>query len=175
MRYLYRGLLLTGLLAVLGVANYDIVSKQNIVNDGREVLMKLRPVDPRSLIQGDYMNLRYDKVIFPPKDVIKNLPYSGLIVITLDANNLASYVRIDDGKALVENEVHLRFRQRLRTGELRYGAESFFFQEGEADRFSKAKYGVLHIDASGNSILVDLADQAFRKIPSNAQVIDGGH
>lgn len=165
MRYLYRGILLTGLLAVLGVANYDIISKQKIVNNGREVLLKLRPVDPRSLMQGDYMILRYDETVFPTKDVMKDLPYSGLIVLTLDASNLASYVRIDDGKPLGENEVRLRFRQRLKTGELRYGAESFFFQEGEANRFSKAKYGILHINASGKSILVGLADKALRKIP----------
>ncbi|MCP4073671.1 MAG: GDYXXLXY domain-containing protein [Hyphomicrobiales bacterium] len=174
MRHLYRGFLLTGLLVVLGVANYDIISKQKIVNEGREVLLKLRPVDPRSLIQGDYMILRYDKAAFPAKDVMEDLPYSGLIVITVDANNLASYARIDDGEVLGENEVYLRFRQRLKTGELRYGAESFFFQEGQADRFSKAKYGILHIDASGKSILVGLADEAFTKIPYNEKVVDGG-
>ena len=165
MTWLARGLVLVGLLLVLGLVNYDIYSKQRIVDTGREVLLRLRPVDPRSLIQGDYMVLRYDTSLFPKRDVMDRLPYGGHVVLKLDADNVATFTRLDDGTALADDEVRLRFRHRSRTGELRYGAESFFFQEGEAKRFSKAKFGVLHLNASGNSVLVAVADEKRAKIP----------
>jgi len=58
-------LVIAGLVLVLGVANYDIWQKQQVVDDGQQILLQLRPVDPRSLIQGDFMQLRYAEHIFP--------------------------------------------------------------------------------------------------------------
>ncbi|MFT6791681.1 MAG: hypothetical protein ACJA04_000891 [Cellvibrionaceae bacterium] len=42
---------------VLGVLNYGIYQKQKIKDHGEIVLLELAPVDPRSLMQGDYMRL----------------------------------------------------------------------------------------------------------------------
>lgn len=165
MTWLARGMVVVGLLVVLGLVNFDIYSKQRIVETGREILLRLRPADPRSLIQGDYMVLRYDTSLFPKRDVMDALPYSGRVVLSLDADNVATFSRLDDGTPLADNEVRLRFRHRSRTGELRYGAESYFFQEGQAKRFSNAKYGVLHLDPSGKSVLVAVADEKQEKIP----------
>lgn len=49
-------------------------------------------------------------------------------------------------------------------GELRYGAEAFHFQEGKAEVYQEARYGVLRIDASGTSVLAGLADNDHRLI-----------
>src|SRR5207247_7075547 len=46
-------------LVVLGAANWTIQSRERLLADGRVVLLELAPVDPRSLIQGDYMALRF--------------------------------------------------------------------------------------------------------------------
>ena len=48
-----------GLVLVLGAVNLSIRDKEGVLADGRLVLFQLRPVDPRSLMQGDYMILRY--------------------------------------------------------------------------------------------------------------------
>jgi uncharacterized membrane-anchored protein len=40
-----------------------------------------------------------------------------------------------------------------------YGADSFFFQEGDADIYAQAKYSVLRVDDDGDSILVGLTDE----------------
>lgn len=56
----WRSILLWGgLLLALAVANRGIVQRERILSDGRVVLMELQPVDPRSLMQGDYMALRF--------------------------------------------------------------------------------------------------------------------
>ena len=44
------------------------------------------------------------------------------------------------------------------------GAESFFFQEGQAEKYEKAKYGGVKIDKYGNSLLIGLYDEKQRKI-----------
>ena len=50
---------LVGLAAVLAVANYAIVDKERVIAHGRTVYVALAPVDPRSLMQGDYMALNF--------------------------------------------------------------------------------------------------------------------
>ncbi len=47
---------------------------------------------------------------------------------------------------------------------LHIGAESFFFEEGQADKYEKAKYGGLKVDGKGNSLLVGLYDEKRQKI-----------
>ncbi|MBI3711463.1 MAG: GDYXXLXY domain-containing protein, partial [Burkholderiales bacterium] len=43
--------LLTGVL-ILCAVNYIIVQREQLLQDGRIVLLELAPVDPRSLMQG---------------------------------------------------------------------------------------------------------------------------
>ena len=45
-------------------------------------------------------------------------------------------------------------------GDLRLGAESFMFQEGDADLYSNARYGELKVDESGASVLIGLAEMS---------------
>jgi uncharacterized membrane-anchored protein len=52
-------LLCVGLLATLAVANHGIVQRERILSDGQVVLLELEPADPRSMMQGDYMRLRF--------------------------------------------------------------------------------------------------------------------
>ena len=145
-----------GLLLVLGAANYTIMQRQQVLDDGQPLLLELRPVDPRSLMQGDYMVLRYAESLFPPPGKRADLPDRGALVVQLDANNVATFARLDDGGELAANEARLRYKQ--------VGAESYFFQEGRADDFDAARYGVLHVDSDGNSVLVGLADEQHRLI-----------
>ncbi|MGH6959855.1 MAG: GDYXXLXY domain-containing protein, partial [Dongiaceae bacterium] len=71
---------------------------------------------------------------------------------------VAQFARLDDGAALAEDELRLKYKRRLYEDEVSYGADAFFFEEGDADLYAKAKFGVLRVDADGDSILVGLAD-----------------
>jgi len=157
---LWRNLvLLGGLVLVLAAANITILAKQQIVDQGRRVLLDLRPVDPRSLMQGDYMRLAYAQKVFPEDREGLKLPFKGLVVLGLDDRGSATFSRLDQGGPLADHEVRLRYKLRSRHGALRYGAESFFFQEGDSALYDEARFGVLAIDEAGNSILVGLAKE----------------
>jgi uncharacterized membrane-anchored protein len=146
-------LLITTMLILVSI-NFLIVKKEETLKNGRTMLLALAPVDPRSLMQGDYMILRYAIA----RNNTSDLEESGCIVITLDKNEVASYVRVHKNEPLKPDEHLLFYRNR---GGMRLGAESFFFQEGDADLYSKAKYGELKVDESGQSVLVGLRGELF--------------
>lgn len=152
-------LILGGLILVLGVAVSSIRSYQRIVDTGQQILLELRPVDPRSLIQGDYMALAYARSVFPPAGLQSDLPNRGVLVMSVDDDGVGTFSRLDDGAPLSASELRLRFRRMGRSRDLAFGAESFYFQEGQADFFAAARYGVLRVDDSGTSVLVGLADE----------------
>lgn len=148
-----------GLVIVLGTANYMIWQRQQVVDNGQPVLLQLQPVDPRSMMQGDYMVLRYADTVFPPRGERPGMHDRGTFIVRLDENNVAEFSRIDDGGPLGNDEARLKYKQVDLSGSIRLGAESFFFQEGQAQVFNSARYGVLHVDDTGTSVLVGLADE----------------
>jgi len=149
--------ILITLLAVLILlaVNFSIYQKEKLLKQGQSFFLELAPVDPRSLMQGDYMILRYkiaDEVTAEQAD--------GRLVIEPDENKVAHFKMLyDDKTPLTENQQLLRFRKRGDT--IRLGAESFLFQEGHADLYRNARYGELKIAESGESILISLRDEAF--------------
>ena len=156
-----KGILFWGTaLLVLATVNLLILRKENTLANGRTILLRLAPDDPRSLIQGDYMILRYSiaRDVRIPKD---QLGRKGRIVVSLDENDIAHFVRIHKGESLQEREHLLFYRNR---GGLRIGAESFFFQEGDAELYSRARYAELKVDASGASVLVGLRGEDFEHL-----------
>jgi uncharacterized membrane-anchored protein len=52
-------LIFGGVVLVLVVVNASVLDKERLLASGTPVLLELAPVDPRSLIQGDYMELDY--------------------------------------------------------------------------------------------------------------------
>jgi uncharacterized membrane-anchored protein len=157
-------LAVAGLIIVLGATNYTILQRQQVVDSGQPMLLSLRPVDPRSLMQGDYMVLRYAETVFPAPGDRGDMARKGVFVVTLDDNNVATFSRMHDGASLAEEEALLQYKQVDARGRIRLGAESFFFQEGQAELFAPARFGVLHVDESGKSVLVGLADEEWRRI-----------
>lgn len=46
-------------IALLGAVNYKVQQFEDVLATGKPVVLKIAPVDPRSLMQGDYMVLNY--------------------------------------------------------------------------------------------------------------------
>ncbi len=146
-------------LGVLGFVGVGVYGKERLIRTGEPVLLELAPVDPRSLIQGDYMDLRY-KIAADLEQ--SELPWRGKLVIRLDERGVAHFVRLDDGTPLAADERLLAYYKHEWTLDL--GAPSYFFQEGNAERYQSAEYGELRVDSAGNSILVGLRDKTLQPL-----------
>jgi uncharacterized membrane-anchored protein len=150
------------LVAVVGLlfVNYSIYGREQLITTGQPILLELAPVDPRSLIQGDYMALRYRIAVDLENQ--ENLPIRGKLVISVDENGVASFVRIDDGTPLGPNERLLNYYKQ--DWQIDLGAPSFFFQEGTADAYVDAKYGEMRVDEGGTSVLIGLRDENLQPL-----------
>ena len=153
-----NALLLGGLAAVLATVNVSIVRKERLLANGRQVLVELAPVDPRSLLQGDYMRLEYQLA----RSADASWPRDGRLVVRLDDRGVAEFIRRDDGRAPGPGELLLQYRRRA--GRVRVGSDAFFFQEGQSERYAGAKYGELRVDRAGGSVLVGLRDEALQPL-----------
>ncbi|NML24090.1 GDYXXLXY domain-containing protein [Pseudoflavitalea sp. G-6-1-2] len=146
-------LIVVNLLIILAFFHYTMNRKEQTLSNGKLVLLPLAPVDPRSLMQGDYMDLRYAISTEMPD----SFPVKGYYVVELDSGNIARKVRIQPNTTpLQPNEYLIGYRKESWRHSI--GAESYFFQEGEAEKFEAAKFGGLRIDDKGNSVLVGLYD-----------------
>jgi uncharacterized membrane-anchored protein len=157
MRYI---LIAIGVLGIAGLFISQIKDLENIRQDGETILLDLRPADPRALMMGDFMALRYveeNSQILP-----KDLAPSGQIILTLDENSVGTVSRIADTRTLDENEIRINFIRRSRG--ITFGAPRYYFQSGTAETYEGAEYGVFKVSPSGRAILVGLADAAFDEI-----------
>src|SRR6476661_10084153 len=113
---------------VLALVDWTIVKREHHLETGRVVYLELAPVDPRSLMQGDYMALRFQIA----RDAQAALPNAaarksdGRIVATIRADGVAKYARIDDGRPLAADEVALRYR--MRADEMKFATNAWFFE-----------------------------------------------
>lgn len=60
-------------LVQIGFLGWIIAGRAAILRNGKEVLLKIEPVDPRDLLRGDYISLGYDISRIPVK-LIANIP-----------------------------------------------------------------------------------------------------
>jgi uncharacterized membrane-anchored protein len=158
-----RSIVIFGGLALVFVAiTALVIQKEAVLANGQQVLLQLAPVDPRSLIQGDYMVLDY-AISQSWREGRENPTRDGNVVLRLNKDNVGEFVRYEiPGTELGPGEVRMRFR--VRNYRMRLGAESFFFQEGHADRYAKARYGELRVMGNGTSVLVGLRDENLQPL-----------
>jgi uncharacterized membrane-anchored protein len=152
-----------GLVLVLGVVDFSAAGRERLLRAGTRVLLPLAPVDPRSLMQGDYMRLRYAL----ESDVRAALPTdaddAGTLVLRVDADGVGHLARLAaPGEAPGPGEVLLRYRSTERR--IAVGPDAFFFQEGDADRFARAAFADLRVSPDGDVVLHGLCDRERRAL-----------
>jgi uncharacterized membrane-anchored protein len=145
--------------AVLVLVNLAIVEKERVLAEGRVVLLELAPVDPRSLMQGDYMALSFRQ----QNDLMAaKVMEDGHIVVRVDGTGVGTFVRVDDGRPLGADEVRLRYR--IRNGSVRFATNAFFFEEGTASRYVDARYGEFRVDEEGELLLTGLRGRDLQRL-----------
>lgn len=152
-----RLLVLAGLLIALLVVNSTVLRYERLLRDGRVAILELAPVDPRSLMQGDYMRLQFAIA----RDLASSLQGhendSGIVVVRADDKGIARFVRVQqDAGVQADGELAIRFRRR--DGQVILGSDAYFFEEGRARHFEQARYGELRVADDGTALLTTLRD-----------------
>ena len=154
-------------IAVLALVNVVVAKREQLLADGRIVRLELAPVDPRSLLQGDYMALQFRVAVDAQRSLAAASAGDGSLVLALDASDVGRFVRRDDGTPLGERD--LRMRYRLRDGRVRLATNAWFFEEGQGKRFESARYGEFRVSPSGEALLAQLLDARLQPIAASAQ------
>jgi hypothetical protein len=146
----------------LAVANVGIWQKEDVIRHGKPVFIQLAPVDPRSLMQGDYMALDF------------RVPHEGFFESTLSWQRPVALAEIDsfgvarltriEGPGAVPGPNELRIELTPKAGRWTVVTDAYFFREGEGERFARARYGEFRVLPDGKALLVGLAGADLQPI-----------
>ncbi|WP_456271265.1 GDYXXLXY domain-containing protein [Bacillus sp. AK031] len=146
----------------IGFLGYQTFTNEKLLSEGTAVKLELAPVDPRSLLQGDYVTLNYEISqpdsfldIGRPGEKVQLIlrpdgdthTYSGIYKIRGKWNK--EYI-MQNGDVAINGVIS-------GDGRVIYGIETFFVQEGTGTEIeSSAEYAIVKVAASGNALLVEL-------------------
>lgn len=149
--------------AVIATVNIGIWQKETLIAQGRPVFIELGPVDPRSLMQGDYMRIAFRL----PPDLLRPLALHRnatrpRVVGQVDARGVVALKRLDQGQPLTPGEIAIEL---TRTGNgWTVVTDAWYFKEGEAARWARARYGEFRVDADGRALLVGMRGPALEPL-----------
>jgi uncharacterized membrane-anchored protein len=155
---------LCGVLA-LGLVNVLIWQKEALIAQGRPVFVKLAPMDPRSLIQGDFMRINYALPPMPPVAGFAG-PWQRRprVAAAVDARGV-----LQEAHLLGMNEAPGPGEQVLElspvNGRWTLVSDAWFFEEGQEPVFRKAAFGEFRVMPDGRALLVALVDQNLHRLP----------
>ena len=163
-------------IALLGAVNYKVQQFEDVLATGKPVVLKIAPVDPRSLMQGDYMVLNYailsefQQSQFSSESNettgIDELSPSGkkaYILVHLDKNHVATLCEAQseiptDFKHCTPN-VYLPIRYKGWLPEL--PSQDYFFAEGKGEYYAQSEYAEYRFK-DGILLLARLLDKDFK-------------
>lgn len=156
-------MLLSGL-AILAGINATVWRYEHAMSSGEVVLLRLAPVDPRSLMQGDYMRLNYEiaRELTSRDNRATQDKGSDTLVIRLDTHQVATLVVDGKPDRLASDERLLQVHQSERQWQI--GPDAYFFEEGSGQLYETARYGEFRLQADGKTLLVGLRDEAYQPI-----------
>ena len=166
-------LIALGTLAALALVRHDVAGKEAVIARGEKIYVALAPADPRSLMQGDYMALRFDLPanIAGELAVRENRPWAPAprIVARLDARGVAQPLRVArPGETLAADERLLPVLHK--NGRWTLVTDAYHFPEGRGRPFQQARYGEFRTLPDGRALLAGLADghlQAIEPAPAS--------
>ncbi|MGJ7524627.1 GDYXXLXY domain-containing protein [Variovorax sp. GB1P17] len=157
------GIVLAGV-ATLVVANIAIFQKENTIRNGQPVFVRLAPVDPRSLMQGDYMQLNFalpDRLRWGDHDNGDQRP---TVLVRPNPAVPSTYTLHVPAAGEQKEAADLEVPLSAKNGGWVFVTDAWFFKEGDAERFTHARYGEFRILPNGSALLVGMADEQLRPI-----------
>jgi len=157
-----------------------IWERASLLRSGREIVLRVVPVDPRSLFRGDYVILNYNisRLELPPG--LKSVHRGSTLYVTLQQTDDMSWevagVQANPPRRVKRDQIVLKGRVRYVSGATRaatrmatvhYGIESFFVPEGEGKKLEtligdKKLAAVIAVDSNGVAGIKGLMSEGQR-------------
>jgi uncharacterized membrane-anchored protein/uncharacterized membrane protein len=157
------GLIVLGSVLTAMAVGGGVWRNEGTLANGRPLYVALAPVDPRSLMQGDFMALRF---ALPPSSLSSSSTGSlgGMKAIaTLDARGVATVSALSPTvPSLAANQIAIELT--WKHGRWIVATDAFYFKEGTGRRYEAAKFGEFRFTGSGRPILVGLATADLQRI-----------
>jgi uncharacterized membrane-anchored protein len=129
------------------------------------VKLELQPIDPRSLLQGDYVRLNYTISELPDEvgQQLDDQHIQGRVEIVLAKNDqgLHEFNRIyTDGETLRSDEIVINGKKESYSwNEINYGIENYFVPEGSGLEVEQnAHFAYVRVGSNGNAMLERLSE-----------------
>jgi uncharacterized membrane-anchored protein len=155
-------LLFSSAVLCLVLANTSIWQKEQLIAQGKPVFVRLAPVDPRSLMQGDYMTLNFSI----PERVTDMALTGALRPLAVGQVELTGVLKINriarPGEAIAQGETIIELSPK--NGGWVLVSDAWFFKEGNAERWEAARYGEFRVMPNGKALLVGMADENLKPI-----------
>ncbi len=142
------GLVGAFVICLLGAVNYKVQQFEDVLATGKSIILEIAPVDPRSLMQGDYMTLHYailDDLQSRTEllsDELKEEGQQAYLLLKLDANNLAGLCAVSrtppSDFADCTPDVYLPVKYGY--WRMRLPSQDYFFAEGKGAYYAQAQY-----------------------------------
>ncbi|MCA1060776.1 GDYXXLXY domain-containing protein [Rossellomorea aquimaris] len=150
-----------------GWIGYQVYSNETLLQNGETILLELQPVDPRSLLQGDYVELNYTISQIEDTAIDENGPIT--IVLRQNILGIHEYTGVyrfngrwnapyekKPGDVLLNGKVTSSWDDSV---QVTYGIEHFFIPEGTGRNVERNVRGAqVKVSDKGDGILVRLQD-----------------
>ncbi|KTS81193.1 hypothetical protein NS115_16620 [Paenibacillus jamilae] len=145
----------------LGIIGYQTARSETLLVTGASVKLKLAPIDPRSLLQGDYVALNYDISTPPSKNSLQEKDWNrGKVKVVLTPDSQGVYIAdrlYQDGEKLAHHEIVLNGQ--WNGSRILYGIENYFIPEGTGRTVEQnAHYAYIRVSRNGDALLERLVE-----------------
>ena len=138
----------------------SVMSYESQLKSAKEIVVKLAPLDPRSLIQGDYVRLRYEFA----QECSRKINITSLkkfrVVLTPQQSQFVfkELLTMSEDHLLTEGDIILNGK-RGKGNRIIFGIENFFIEEGTGrDIEQRSKYAILKVTKKGNAFVTKLLE-----------------
>lgn len=155
-----------------------VVKNEWHLHHSKSIFIELKPVDPRSILQGDYMALAYELHLQSLK-ALSGSESEAIDQVIFNHSSIPAKVILDSqnrvvGTVLDTNNSFTGQRLILKNPENRLQAlypssRSFLFAEGLAQCYEKAKYAEFKVNPKGEAILSDLRGEGLQPLNCEKQ------
>lgn len=159
-------LLLIAIVLQLAFIGYQVIANEHALRSGTPIKLAIAPIDPRSVLQGDYVTLSYT-ISTPAPSAQTELegthPASVKVVLKSDANGVYQFSRLYKKEHSIGSDeviINGRWDGWDNWGSIHYGIETYYVPEGTgADVQRDARYAYVRVGRTGNAILERLSNQ----------------